>query len=187
MTKDASRFDVVGQLSALRRYARSLTRDDVDAEDLVHDTLLRAYERRATFRPGRNVRTWLMAILHNRFIDGVRGRRVEASRVAEAAKLADPHEAAGQDHAVRLAKVRRAFMALPDEQRAVLHLVAIEGFSYEEAAHALGIPVGTLMSRLGRARAALRAMEEDAAPARAPDAELQARLRVVGGTDDASR
>ena len=96
MTKDASRFDVVGQLAALRRYARSLTRDDVDAEDLVHDTLLRAYERRATFRPGRNIRTWLMSILHNRFVDGMRGRRVEASRVAQAAELADPHERPGR-------------------------------------------------------------------------------------------
>jgi RNA polymerase sigma-70 factor (ECF subfamily) len=199
MAKEGPRFDVVGQLAALRRYARSLTRDDVDAEDLVHDTLLRAYERRSTFKPGRNLRTWLMSILHNRFIDGTRGRRAEAARMEAArleaeSQLVHAQEPAGQDHAVRLAEVRRMFLSLPEEQRAALHLVAIEGFSYEEAALTLGIPVGTLMSRLGRARAALRAAEDAAAsPSRAlaestlPRGEQKAaRLRIVGGTDDAA-
>jgi RNA polymerase sigma-70 factor, ECF subfamily len=194
MAKEGPRFDVVGQLAALRRYARSLTRDDVDAEDLVHDTLLRAYERRSTFKPGRNLRTWLMSILHNRFIDGTRGRRAEAVRIEAVSGLAEAQEPAGQDHAVRLAEVRRMFLSLPEEQRAALHLVAIEGFSYEEAALTLGIPVGTLMSRLGRARAALRAAEDVAAPPSPTLADgtlprggqKAARLRIVGGNDDAA-
>lgn len=186
MTTDKPRFDVIGQLAGLRRYARSLTRDEVDAEDLVHDTLLRAYERRSTFKPGRNIRTWLMSILHNRFVDGMRGRRADAARVAQSALLADESVPAGQDHAVRLAEVRRAFLALPEEQRTALHLVAIEGFTYEEAAHTLGIPTGTLMSRLGRARATLRAKEEMPGPkALTVPAARPARLRIVGGTDDA--
>ena len=194
MTNTGPRFDVVGQLAALRRYARSLTRNDVDAEDLVHDTLLRAYERRSTFRTGRNLRTWLMSILHNRFIDGTRGRRAEAARNEDAAGLVEAQVPAGQDHAVRLAAVRRIFLSLLEEQRAALHLVAIEGFSYEEAALTLGIPVGTLMSRLGRARAALRAVEDGTAQPSFPAGDgtrprrkgPSARLRIVGGNDDAA-
>ena len=168
------RFDVLGQIGALRRYARSLTRDSSDAEDLVHDALVRAYERRTSFRPGGNMRAWLLSILHNTFIDGVRSRRSEAARVAESARMGETALAAPQEHSVRLSQVRDAFMALPEEQRATLHLVAIEGLSYQEAADALGIPLGTLMSRIGRARAALRAMEEGA-PARG------SHLKIVGG------
>src|ERR1700719_1703075 len=80
-------FDVLGQLTALRRYARSLTRSDVDAEDLVHDALVRAYEKRASFQSGRNLRAWLLSILHNVFIDGRRARQAETQRIARAAEL----------------------------------------------------------------------------------------------------
>jgi RNA polymerase sigma-70 factor (ECF subfamily) len=83
---------------------------------------------------------------------------------------------------VRLRQIQQAFMSLPEEQRAVLHLVAIEGLSYQEAAESLGIPVGTLMSRLGRARAALRTFE--AGPAQAAVGRPRPNLRVVGGSHD---
>ena len=83
------RFDIVGQLGSLRRYARSLTRDSADAEDLVHDALVRAYERRATFRSGGNLRAWLLSIVHNAFIDKIRSRRSEAARVEQAGYLTD--------------------------------------------------------------------------------------------------
>ena len=72
------RFDVLGQLPGLRRYARSLTRSEIDAEDLVHDALVRAYEKRASFRAGHNMRVWLMSIMHNVFIDGTRARRARS-------------------------------------------------------------------------------------------------------------
>ncbi|MGC2855418.1 sigma-70 family RNA polymerase sigma factor [Novispirillum sp. DQ9] len=170
-------FDVLGQLTSLRRYARSLARDSAEAEDLVHDALVRAYERRASFRPGGNLRAWLLSIIHNTFIDGRRSQKSEATRVEQAGHLAATTAEASQEHSVRLAQVRQAFLNLPDEQRSALHLVSVEGLTYQEAAEALGIPVGTLMSRIGRARATLRAMEE-AAPAR------QARLRIVGGLHD---
>lgn len=173
MNRDRPRFDVVGQLGALRRYARALTRNDVDAEDLVQDALLRAYERRAGFRSGGNLRAWLLSILHNTFVDRIRRNRAERLRDDEAADLAETTMAAPQEHAARLAQVRQHFMALPEEQRAAIHLVAIEGLSYGDAAEALGIPVGTLMSRLGRARAALREMENG--PGRS------GHLRIVGG------
>ena len=174
MKRSMARFDIVGQLGSLRRYARSLTRDSADAEDLVHDALVRAYERRTTFRSGGNLRAWLLAIVHNIFIDRMRSRRSEAARIEQAGLVADQSVPAPQDHSVRLSQVREAFLSLPEEQRSALHLVAIEGLSYQQAAEVIGVPLGTLMSRIGRARAALREMEEGA--------PLKARphLRIVG-------
>lgn len=197
-------LDVLEQLPAMRRYALSLTRDATDAEDLVHDALLRAYEKRDGFRgePGtgerdrgeRRLGPWLLSILHNIFVDRLRARRAERRRVEKIADemRADPgahHLPPQQDHALRLAQVREAFMALPEDQRAVLHLVTIEGLGYNEVAQTLGVPVGTVMSRLARARAALRAFEDSAAgnaPATARTLRPRpiTRLRVVGGTDD---
>jgi RNA polymerase sigma-70 factor (ECF subfamily) len=174
MKRSMPRFDIVGQLGSLRRYARSLTRDSSDAEDLVHDALVRAYERRGTFRSGGNLRAWLLSIVHNAFIDKMRSRRSEAARVEQAGYLTDTSTPAPQEHSVRLAQVREAFFSLPEEQRSALHLVAIEGLSYQEAADASGVPLGTLMSRIGRARAALRSMES-ALPSQAKN-----HLRIVG-------
>ena len=181
--------DVMAQLAPLRRYARALIRDETQAEDLVHDALVHAYERRSTFRPGANLRNWLLSILHNTFIDGYRRRQAELRREVEAARLADLTFPAEQESRLYLQQISRAFLALPDEQRAVLHLVAIEGLAYQEAANALSIPLGTLMSRLSRARAALRASEENnpsATPAlpAAADRPPCSNLRVVGGSDD---
>ena len=100
--------------------------------------------------------------------------RPEAARVEQAGYLTDASTPAPQEHSVRLAQVREAFFSLPEEQRSALHLVAIEGLSYQEAADASGVPLGTLMSRIGRARAALREMES-AAPVPAKN-----HLRIVG-------
>ncbi|MBA1154629.1 sigma-70 family RNA polymerase sigma factor [Microvirga sp. Marseille-Q2068] len=175
------RTDVVGLLEPLRRYARSLTRDESQAEDLVQDTLVRAYERQGSFRAGGNLRGWLLSILHNSFIDHRRRHLAEFRRLEQspAAETAAPPE---QESRVRLQQVHAAFMRLPDEQRASLHLVAIEGLSYQEAAAALGIPVGTLMSRLGRARAALRGFEAGAHLPQPSEAKRPS-LRIVGGSD----
>lgn len=196
MKRDETSFDVPAQLGVMRRYARSLTRDDVEAEDLVHDALVRAYERRGSFdaeraTPGKTergaaprgaaLRGWLLSVLHNVFIDRRRSRVAEARREAESLDLAETSAAPAQEHRLRLAQVRDAFMALPEEQRAALHLVAIEGLGYAEAAATLGIPQGTLMSRLSRARATLRAMEEGGAGVG------PAHLRIVGGTDEPTR
>jgi RNA polymerase sigma factor (sigma-70 family) len=170
------RFDVIGQLAVLRRYARSLTRSDTDAEDLVHDALVRAYERKTTFRQAGNLRTWLLSVLHNVFVDGCRSRRSETGRLERAAVLAEAHLLPSQDHVVRLSQIRTAFLSLAEEQRAALHLVAIEGLSYEEAATTLAIPIGTLMSRIARARAALREIEDGPANI--------GHLKVVGGRND---
>lgn len=178
MTLRSTPFDVLAQLGPLRRYARSLTRSEADAEDLVQDALLRAYEKRATFQTGQNLKVWLMSILHNLFVSQWRRGKVEASRLAHVQALAEPTSPPAQDHAVRLNQIRQSFLGLSDEQRAALHLVAIEGLSYQEAADSLGVPLGTLMSRLGRARAALRMMEEQGS------GNAPVRLRIVGGSDE---
>jgi RNA polymerase sigma-70 factor (ECF subfamily) len=176
MDRNKRAFDVIGQLTTLRRYARSLARNATDAEDLVHDALVRAYERRATFRPGASLRNWLLSIIHNTHVDRVRSSAARTRRDDAAMLEADLSYAAGQEHSVHLAQVREAFLALPEEQREALHLVAVEDLSYQEAADAIGIPVGTLMSRVSRARANLRAFEDGT---RKPS-----HLKIVGGGSD---
>src|SRR5215203_588903 len=89
--------DVLAQLPSLRRYARALTRDESAAEDLVHDALVRAYERRSTFHLGGNLRTWLFSILHNAFVDGRHRRGAEQRREAEVAQLAETALSGDQD------------------------------------------------------------------------------------------
>lgn len=176
MDKKKRPFDVIGQLGALRRYARSLARNSSDAEDLVHDALVKAYERKSTFRTDANLRNWLLSIVHNTHIDRMRSAVARRRRDDAATLEVEPSYSAGQEHALRLRQVREAFMALPEEQREALHLVAVEDLSYPEAADALGIPVGTLMSRVSRARARLRAFEDEV--------KRPGHLRLVGGDDD---
>lgn len=176
MDRNRRMFDVIGQLSALRRYARSLSGNSTDAEDLVHDALVKAYERRSTFRHGANLRNWLLSIVHNTHIDRRRSALARERRDDMAALEGDASYSAPQEHSVRLAQVREAFMALPEEQRHALHLVAVEDLSYQEAAETLGIPVGTLMSRVSRARAALRDFETGV--------KRSSHLKLVGGGND---
>jgi len=156
------RPDIVDLLVPLRRYARSLTRDTLRADDLVHDTLVRALESQNALRPNTNLRTWMMTVLHNVFIDDQRRKQVELRHADALVQMSDDMAPPAQEGQVRLAQIREAFLTLPEEQRAALHLVTIEGMAYADAAAVLGIPIGTLMSRLGRGRAALRAFEEGA-------------------------
>ena len=156
-------------LGVLRRYALVLTRDSERAEDLVQEAVLRALEGAQTYRDGADLRKWLLAIVHNAHVS--RCRRQKTEREAEgvmAAQSAGSHTPPQTD-GVDLSQTMRALMDLPEEQREVLVLVAIEGMSYRDAAECLDVPMGTLMSRLGRARAALRAAtgrsaEDKAAP-----------------------
>ena len=140
---------------ALRRYARALTRNPDLADDLVQDALERAIARRGLFRPTGPVRAWLFTILLNLY----RNRRRSESRRSETVHLdsvAEPSTPAPQPGHIALAEMARAIDILPIEQKEALLLIALEGLPYAEAAHILNIPLGTLMSRLGRARAALR-------------------------------
>ena len=180
---DTKGTDVIGLLGPLQRYARSLTRDESQAEDLVQDTLVRAYERRGSFRSGGNLRGWLLSILHNTFVDGRRRYAAETRRAEHIAAIIETATPAEQESRVRLQQVQAAFLSLPDAQRSALHLVAIEGLSYQDAAAALGVPVGTLMSRLGRARAALRAFEAGGGLTQASPNQGRPTLRIIGGSD----
>jgi RNA polymerase sigma-70 factor (ECF subfamily) len=168
-------------LAAMRRYARALARNSQEADDVVQDALVRAMERHETFRhesgqPAGGRRRWLLAIVHNVFISGRRRAAAEARRNERFAETLMAHVDPEQEQRARLAQVARAFSALSDNHRAVLHLIVIEGLSYQDAADVLDVPIGTVMSRLARARAALQ--DKNGGKGRSP------RLRVVGEDDD---
>jgi RNA polymerase sigma-70 factor (ECF subfamily) len=187
MTLQPDSFNVVAQISALRAYAHTLTRNRQDAEDLVQETMTLAYEQRNALRAPGQLRGWLLSILHNVFSTNWRRQKRHHDMHAQQDPFDEPQVASNQEATVRLAQIHQAFLQLPDDQRAALHLVSVEGLSYREAATALGVPTGTLMSRLGRARAALRAFEDAGASATpsasaAPVKRVQ-RLKVVGGSD----
>ncbi|AWK86499.1 sigma-70 family RNA polymerase sigma factor [Azospirillum thermophilum] len=145
------------QLRALRRYALALSRDRDDAEDLVQETLVRAISGAQGFRPEGDLRAWLFGILHNVHVSARRRDRVRTDSASSIEMLAQTSIPATQPGHVELRRTIEAFATLPEEQRQVLTLVAVEGMSYQEAATVLNIPLGTLMSRLARGREALRA------------------------------
>ncbi|EKF16935.1 sigma-70 family RNA polymerase sigma factor [Nitratireductor pacificus] len=141
---------------ALRRYARALTRDAERADDLVQDCLERAIRKRGLWRPTGPLRAWLFRILLNTYRNDLRRDRRAPLSLPIDALSGEPPSPAGQPGRLALADTARALDKLTDEQREALLLVAIEGLSYAEAANALGIPLGTLMSRIARARETLR-------------------------------
>ncbi|TMH81483.1 MAG: sigma-70 family RNA polymerase sigma factor [Betaproteobacteria bacterium] len=139
----------------LRRYARALVGDRASADDLVQDTLERAWAKLHLYRRGTDLRAWLFTLMHNVHVNKVRATRVTDTLEDELPELA---QRASQGDALLLRDLDRAIARLPSEQRAVLLLVTLEEMSYEEVARALGIPTGTVMSRLSRAREKLRTM-----------------------------
>lgn len=145
-------------IPALRRYARALTRNADLADDLVQDCLERAIARRGLFRPTGPVRAWLFTILLNLFRNWARSERRRGETVALDVSGAELSSPASQPGHIALAEMARAIETLPLDQKEALLLIVLEGMSYAEAATILGIPQGTLMSRLGRARATLRTM-----------------------------
>ena len=141
----------------LRRYARALTGDALLADDLVQDTLERALVKRHLWRQGSDLRAWMFTIMHNVFVNQIRARAADAAVALDA----EAYDVAARSSPVDLLEVGdidAAIRRLPGEQREVLLLVALEQLSYGETAQALGIPVGTVMSRLYRARERLRAL-----------------------------
>jgi RNA polymerase sigma-70 factor (ECF subfamily) len=152
-------------IPALRRYALALCRDPHLADDLVQDCLERALSNWTFRRPDGSVRSWLFAILHNGFISHYRkraNRSVHTSLYEHGAELPTPP---GQDSALGVHDVLGALDTLPDDQRAVLLLIGIEDVSYAEAARILGVPLGTVMSRLSRGRERLRRAMDGERPA----------------------
>lgn len=148
-------------IPSLRRYARALVGNAHDADDLVQECLLSAVARINSAMAGDQMRPWLFTILRNRFISDwrkARARRKDVSIDEPAAIL--PATGPNQEGALQMRDLQRGLAALPTEQREVLLLVALEGFGYLEVAKMLDIPVGTVMSRLSRARDRLRGFME---------------------------
>lgn len=147
---------IIELLPRLRRFARSLARNAQDADDLVQITAERALARAEQLRPDRPVASWLFGILRNAWIDEGRSRRRRESLLEpeDLADVGDP--AAGADP--ELLCLQDALSRLPEDQRLAVALVLVEGFSYKEAASIMSVPVGTLTSRLARAREALQSM-----------------------------
>ncbi|MCE4226591.1 sigma-70 family RNA polymerase sigma factor [Methylobacterium sp. C25] len=157
-------------IPALRRYAVSLLRDRSDADDLVQDTLELAITRWHQRRDDGSVRSWLFAIVHNLAISRLRQRRrrggshLPIDDAQEAVLAMPPRQEAGLQHR----DLVRAIDALPEDQRSVLLLVTVEGLSYAETAEVLGIPTGTVMSRLSRARDRMIQLMDGEAAAQRP-------------------
>ncbi len=142
---------LIAEVPGLRAFARSLTQDSASADDLVQETILRAWAKLDSFEDGTNLRAWLFTILRNTFISSKRKvkREVEDSEGHHAARLV---EAPRQDGAASLGSFRRALSRLPQDQREALMLVGAVGFTYEEAAEVCNCSSGTIKSRVNRAR-----------------------------------
>jgi RNA polymerase sigma-70 factor (ECF subfamily) len=144
------------QLPRLRRYAMAMLRSETDADDLVQDCVLRALSKRHLWQEGTDLRAWLFTILHNQRVNNVRrsirqGQPIDVSDIDQ-----ETHQPPRQDGSLELRDLDRALALIPEEQRAVILLVGLEGMDYDTAAEVLGIPLGTVRSRLSRGREGLR-------------------------------
>ena len=158
----ADRFEdeLLAAVPFMRAFGRTLTGDMEQAEDLAQETVLQAWRCREQFHPGTNLRAWLSTILRNRFYSGQRRRKWRAEYDQEIIErtLVAPDDPSAN---VELEDVRRALNMLPDFQREALILVGAGGMSYDEVAHIMGCPVGTVKSRVRRARDELQAILYD--------------------------
>jgi RNA polymerase sigma-70 factor (ECF subfamily) len=150
MTHDP-RDEIVDHLPSLRAFAMSLTRNSATADDIVQDTIVKAWSNIDKFEPGTNMRAWLFTILRNTYYSLHRKRAREVADVdgEYAAQMSEKPE---HDGRLSMNDFREAFAQLPDDQREVLILVGASGFSYEEAAEMCGCAVGTIKSRANRGR-----------------------------------
>ncbi len=165
---DERKAAILAEIPRLRRYARALLRDRDAADDLVQDCLERALARLDNWRTGENPRRWLFTIMHHLFVDQMRKtkRRAEVVMLTldDSEALSSPAE---QTESVASREIMDALQAISPDRRAALLMVGIEGFSYAEAANMLGVPAGTLMSRIASGREELRGLLDDVARRRA--------------------
>ena len=155
----------------LASYARSLARNPDTAQDLVQETVLKAWRSRASFEAGTNMKAWTFRILRNSFLSQVRRRGTV--QVSETAELGDIPVASNQESVVTLSDVRRLWPRLTPEQQRCINFIGIEGLSYEETATIEQVPVGTIKSRVVRGRQMLRALMDHASRDEASGSEPQ--------------
>lgn len=174
LSDDEFKRELVAVIPHLRAFGRSLSGSRDLADDLVQETLMKAWAARSRFQAGTNMRAWTFIILRNHFLSQARRARFKGEwdeLVAD--RLLS--SAAGQDKQIELADLQRALLQLPQSQREALILVGAGGFAYDEAADICGVAVGTIKSRVARGRTALeQILEEGALPSRAgeePSAE----------------
>lgn len=156
---DAFQRDLLDLLPRLRRFARTLTRDAADADDLVQLAAERAWERRSAWRDGTRIDSWMFTIMKNAWIDETRTRKRRGGLAGAGEAIETVADPGVPDLETRRAATaaERVLLGLPDDQRLAVCLVLVEGLSYREAADVMEVPIGTLTSRLGRGRAALMA------------------------------
>jgi len=166
------------QIPRLRRYARALLRDEDRADDLVQDTLVRGLDKFHLYRSGTDLRAWLFTIMHNLHVNSIRRWLRQGEKiVVEKVQLASP---APQLPHLELRDLESAIARLSEEQRETLLLVGLEGMKYEEVAQICNVPIGTVRSRLSRAREELRRMmgTGEYPPASASGATRKARRKT---------
>lgn len=156
--EDDIRGEIAALVPRLRRFAYAICGNRDEGDDLVQTACVKALSRLEQYQPGTRLDSWMFRIIQTTFIDATRRRKRRGEQVDPELleRISDDGRGADQnEHRLLLARVRTAIAALPEDQRAVMALVAIEGYTYKEAAIALETPVGTIMSRLSRARARL--------------------------------
>jgi len=159
--------EVEALIPRLRRFARALTGSREAADDLTQDTLERAWAKRELWQAGTNLRAWLFAVMHGVFVNNARRLRpTESLDVLAEAGNERADDSAAAESALAVRQLREALLRLPDDQRQVVLLVGLEQLSYAEAAEVLGVPIGTVMSRLSRGRERLRQLLEGETPDR---------------------
>ena len=174
------------EIPRLRRYARALTRDVSRADDLVQSCLTRAVAKQHLWQPGTDLRAWLFTILHNQHVNDVRRSVREGVNVAVEEMAPVLTIQSNAIDVLQLRDLEAAIAKLPQEQRQVILLVGLEGMRYEEVALILGVPVGTVRSRLSRGRDQLRRLmdigddEASVAPSTASEPETSAIARQRG-------
>lgn len=181
----AFKRELTGVIPHLRAFARGLCGRADMADDLVQEALLKAWAARERFEPGTSMRAWTFVILRNAYLTDMRRNRFRGEYDEGVAEriLVGPAE---QEEPVHLADLHRALLTLPAERREALLLVGAGGFSYEEAAQICGCAVGTIKSRVGRARATLSAMIDEGKIPRRASGDVEAHSAILQELEAAS-
>ena len=173
--------DMVALMPQMHNFARSLCRDAVRAADLVQEALLRAFSNIERFQPGTNLKAWLFTILRNEHYSQLRRQKFEAVGV-DTSTLPEPSVQPTHDGELELRELHNALLTLPAGQRKALLLVSASGLSYEEAAAICGCAVGTIKSRVARAREMLVEMLDGRAPRATQPRRSASRARAMPST-----